>query len=146
MTSGRFFCRERFEVAVDLLLIIGRRLVLGAGGQPVARLARLQLLRERRFGAFEGFSHLLAQRLPPGKVLLEGLGAWRGQHHALPFEGDPRAALGILLIVAPQLVEQFLRLLKLLRVFLTKLRDITSTAARASSRTALVAVGLLTAR
>src|SRR4051812_13251620 len=90
--SGLLSRRERAEVAVHLGLVLGRRLVVDAGGQAVARVLLLQPLREARFDLVERGGELFRQLLPAGEVLLETFGARRRQRHPLAFEGAAGAA------------------------------------------------------
>src|SRR6185503_10334834 len=67
----------RLEVAVDLFLVAGRRVVVGAGRQAILDLLLLDLLRQRRLDVVERLRRLPPHFLPLGEILLEGFGAWR---------------------------------------------------------------------
>src|SRR5678815_2658520 len=105
-SSLRLLACERLEVVVDLLLIGGGRLVVGAGGETVARVSSLQLARQFRFGAIERERHLLAQLLPLREILLERLGSWGGHHHSLTLERKADPPVLDLRIVAAVLIDQ----------------------------------------
>src|SRR5579871_2372135 len=124
--------RNRLEVIVDLLLICGRRFVVGARREPIFRLLRLQLLRQRGFGVVERLRRLLAQLLPAREVLFERLGAGRREHHALSFVGEAGAAARVGRIVALQLIHQIARFLQLARVLVAQAREVGAAAAAAA--------------
>src|SRR6516225_7907939 len=52
-------CGQRPEIAVDLLLILGRRLVVSASGEPVLRLPFLDAVRKHRLGILKRDRRLL---------------------------------------------------------------------------------------
>src|SRR5437660_10862509 len=124
--AGSFllFRRQRFEIAVDLLLVFRRRLVLDAGSEPILRLLRLQLLRQRRLHPIERRGRLLAHFFPFGEVLLERLGAGRRQGHALTREGEAGAAARKVRIVAAHLIDEISRFLEMARVLVAQPREL----------------------
>src|SRR5262249_37188387 len=132
-TSRLLLRRDRFKVAVHLFLIIGRRFVLDARGEPVLELLHLESGCERRFRSIQGRRGLPPQLFPPGEILLECLGPGGGQRHPLPFEREPDAAASEGRIVTPQLVEQIARFLELPRVFLAQARQIVAACASLSA-------------
>ena len=84
---------QRLEVAVDLFLVLGRRGVVRAGGEPVLGLPFLELRGQRRFGLFERRGDLPFHLLPLREVLLERLGPRRRKDHPLSLERASPAAL-----------------------------------------------------
>src|SRR5262249_8154525 len=94
-----------------LLLILRRRLVVGAGGEALLRLFGLQLLRDRRLRRLERDGGLALERIPLREVLLERFGAGRGGRHPLPFEREAGAAAARARILLAQLLHQLARLL-----------------------------------
>src|SRR6266851_1968602 len=90
--SWFFLGRNRFEIAVDLFLVAGRRLVVGAGGKAILRLLGLQLFRERGLDALERLRRLSTHFLPFREILFERFGAGRRQRHAVGrLEGEATA-------------------------------------------------------
>src|SRR5262245_33149488 len=68
---------ECLEITVDLLLIGGGRLIVGAGRQAVLGVTFLQLLGQRRLDLLERRAHMPFHLLPLRKILFERLGAGR---------------------------------------------------------------------
>src|SRR5262249_33558535 len=129
-------------IAIDLLLILRRRLVLDARRQTILRLLRLELLRQRRLDPIERGCRLLAHVLPFREVLLEGLGSRRRQGHALAGEGEAGAAASEVRIVAAHFVQQIFGFLEATRVFVAQAREVGA-AGGAAARLALTrAAGL----
>src|SRR5262245_59737333 len=97
---GFFLSCERLEMRVDLLPVFGRRLVVGAVGQAIARLLGLQLPGNRLLGVLERGGQLTLHLLPAREVLLERLGSRSGHRHPASFEREPGTALREGLILA----------------------------------------------
>src|SRR6185295_844517 len=106
---------NRLEVLVDLALVLRRGFVVRAGRQTILRALRLQLLRQRRLDVLERLRGLATQVFPFREVLLERFGPRRSDGLARGlFEGEPGAAAAReRRIVAPDLIDQVLRLLHL---------------------------------
>src|SRR5262249_6485632 len=121
---------ESLEIAVDLLLIRGRRLIIRARGQPVLGVAFLKLLRQRRLDLLQRRTHLSFHLLPLRTILLERFCAGRRQRHALPLERGPGSALCIARILAAHLVHEFAHFLHLAIELFADLSNIDTRSAR----------------
>src|SRR5207247_1097486 len=117
------------EVGIDLFAVLGRRFVVGAGREAIARLFGLQLFRERRLGLLERRSHLPLEIFPAREVLLERLGAWRRHRHPAPLEREAGAALRVGLVLARELIQEILGFLQLAHRLFAQLREIGAAAA-----------------
>src|SRR5438552_9819173 len=95
ITLRFLFARDRLEVRVDLFAILRRRFVVGARGETIFRLLRLQLFRDRRLGLLERRGQLPLEIFPAGEILFERFGAGRRHRHPAPLEGETGAALRV---------------------------------------------------
>src|SRR5438093_10191601 len=141
--SSRFSLRNRLEVTVHLLLVLRRRLVVGAGRQSILRSLGLQLFRERRLDGIERQGCLSPQIVPLRKILFERFGARRRYRHSSRFLECKAAvsAAGERRILATHLVDEILRLAKLPHVLFTQPREVRS----AGAATLLAFAGAATA-
>ena len=73
--AGLLLLGQRFVVAGDHLPVVVWRAIAAAGAQPILEAPPRRRRDHRRLVAFEGRVHVLAQRFPLRKVLLEGFGA-----------------------------------------------------------------------
>src|SRR5436309_8541020 len=130
--TSSFPARDRFEVLVDLRLILGRGLVVRAADEPALGVGCPHLLRKRRRGLFERHDRLLAEQIPLREVLLERLRTRRGHHHPLSLEREPGAALREARIFPSQLVYEISDLAKLAQRLFAELRQVDSSRAATS--------------
>src|SRR4029450_11293625 len=126
-----FSPRDGLEVLIHLPLVLRRRFVIRAGRQTILRALRLQLLRQRRLDVLERLRRLAAQLFPFREILLEGFGPRRGDRLARGFfERKPAAPAACQRrIVAPDLIDQILRLPHLAHVLFARLRRVGRTGA-----------------